>query len=131
MSTPNNNQNPIAIWQGIWGNLFSQINDKIMQKDYLAAWEATRLLITQLPPDCLQDIAENEKKIKQILNIKIQVYTLIEKEKVRAHLINQKMPDALLELLSVIKTALYVHNWINKDFSVKPRSGNAEIRCPE
>lgn len=126
-----NNQNPTAIWQGIWAGLFNQIFQEMTKKDFLAAWEATQLLITQIPPECEDDIKNEIQKIKKIVNTPIEAYTTQQLQRNKEQVINQKLPPALLELFSAIKKSLYNKNWINKDFSVKPRAGTANIEVPE
>lgn len=115
------NPNPTGIWQSLWLKLISQALDEISQRRYVSAWQTLQLLRTQIPPECEQEVKKYYDAIEPIVNKQFRGNNLQEAQELRAHYIFLKMQTPLLELLSAIRTSLYEHNWINKDFTVRAR----------
>lgn len=126
-----NSQNPSGIWQSIWGNLFYQFNEQMLNNEYLRAWKTVQLLKAQIPPECEKDIQQEYNRVKKIIDQPTEAYTAREHINQKRAQLNRETPEALLALMGNIRYSLYDKKWINKDFSIHPREGIAKIRSPE
>jgi hypothetical protein len=120
MEKHNINQNPTGIWQGIWADLFRQINMQMTAGQYSAAWFSLQLIKVQLPPECIQDTEADFLKASKIMQTVIEGYGYMEIYQNKKRQIAKDAPEVILSLLGKIVASLYIHHWINKDFTVKP-----------
>lgn len=101
------------------------------QKEYYEAYKSIDLLKGQLPPECEEEVEKDFEKLKKAFNITAEGYypNLMKKQ------INIKYAttgqEELKNCLRAVKKTLFKNGWINKDFSVKPRAGTANIEVPE
>jgi hypothetical protein len=115
-------QNPSGVWQGIWGNLFFQFNQQMLENSYLRAWKTIQLLKSQIPPECEIEIQTEYDKVYRMIKSPMQAYTSLDANRMKMHQLNTEAPDALLSLLSNIRKSLYDKKWINRpDFTAQPK----------
>ncbi len=130
MTEYNQNQaNPAGIWQHIWVTLTMKYLEQMNAKLYMNAWSTLLDYREELPPDCQPDCEPFYQKIDAIIQeiTAVKGNTLQEVEEKQAYFIYKKMPKPLRELKGQITKSLFDHNWINKDFSVKPRYGVGKL----
>ena len=126
------NNNPTGIWQSKWAQKIDDILFHFSQFDTITAWNDLVDFKTILPPDCELDIDELFKETEKIVFKKYIVSSVsFYAEKTKNYHREYVVLPAERKLLSAIKNSLFNRGWINKDFSIHPRQGTANIRCPE
>jgi hypothetical protein len=121
--------NPTGIWQSIWANLFMQTIEEISNKQYIHAYSTLEILKKQIPPECETDIEKEFKDVTTLVKQPINGFNYNSAQEQKMSQIQNKLRPALLNLMGSIRSSLYKHNWINKDFSAQPqfkRKGHLE-----
>lgn len=128
MEHQSNNQNPSGIWQQIWAKLFWQAIDQITFQNFIGAWETLQLLKVQIPPECEEDTIEAYKKTEAVMKKPISSYNYVATAQKKQRQIQSEAPEALRELIGAVRKSLYIKGWINKDFTIRPTHGTADIK---
>jgi hypothetical protein len=126
----NNNQNPSGIWQTVWGTLFSQFNEQMLNNEYLRAWKTIQLLKSQIPPECEKDIEQDYQKLKALIKKPTNTYTVLQAMRDKKRQLEEEAPTALLELISNIRKSLYDRKWITKETGfpgIDPNKASTDI----
>lgn len=122
MENNQNQNNPTGIWQHIWVTLIIQALEEYKRNDYVGCYNTTKLLKTQLPPECETEITEKFNVIIKILKkiSETKGSTLQQVQDKQIYLIHNELPEPLLELLGAVRKSLFDKGWINKNFGASP-----------
>ncbi len=118
----NNQANPTMIWQSLWAELFRQTLDQMNRGQYHMAFKSLLDLKELLPFECANDVTEIYKEgEKLIFKTKVTGCSISSAERDLRLLLNEKAPPMIRRIIGAVTRSLYTRNWINKDFSAKPK----------